>query len=258
MQLRKSVILGGILAGLMLPGAWAWADSAVGTVTLVDGPANVVSAGGQTRPAIVNGPVAEGDTVVTGANGQVHLRMADDAYLAVRANSRLTLTHYRAPEDGNGESVVNLLKGSFRAVSGWIGKLHPEKYRIQTPTASIGIRGTDHEPLVVGEEEATAELPAGTYDHVNEGETVLEAGGAEVHVLPEKTGFAALRDHPRLLALRPPFFDHPPALDEKLEALKPVLKARIEVRMERFRALRSSIRDRVDGVLPDRVKRHRH
>ena len=41
-------------------------------------------------------------------------------------------------------SFFSLLKGGFRTVTGLIGKLRREQYRIDTAVATIGIRGTDY------------------------------------------------------------------------------------------------------------------
>ena len=39
--------------------------------------------------------------------------------------------------------LVALLRGSLRMATGLIGKTHPEAVHVETPTAVIGIRGTD-------------------------------------------------------------------------------------------------------------------
>jgi hypothetical protein len=41
-------------------------------------------------------------------------------------------------------AFFRLLKGGFRAVSGAIGSADPAEYRVNTPVATIGIRGTDY------------------------------------------------------------------------------------------------------------------
>ena len=58
-----------------------------------------------------------------------------------------------SPEDydvagaaSDNRSALSLLKGAMRAITGYIGRSNRDGYRIETPTATIGIRGTDHEP----------------------------------------------------------------------------------------------------------------
>jgi hypothetical protein len=39
--------------------------------------------------------------------------------------------------------LVSILKGTLRMVSGLLVKANPEQVRLKTPTATIGVRGTD-------------------------------------------------------------------------------------------------------------------
>ncbi len=98
--------------------------------------------------------------------------------------------------------MFRLLRGSLRSITGWIGKNNPQRYALYTPTATVGIRGTDHETLVV---ENGAE--AGTYDKVNTGETELLTPHGKVGVLPGKAAFAAKTGQaPVVLASIPALF----------------------------------------------------
>ena len=49
-----------------------------------------------------------------------------------------------APQEGASRAFFRLLKGGFRAVSGLIGHVNRDEYRVSTPVATIGIRGTDY------------------------------------------------------------------------------------------------------------------
>jgi len=42
-----------------------------------------------------------------------------------------------------GNLMLNLLQGSIRVVTGWLGKLHPDQVKVVTPTTVVGVRGTD-------------------------------------------------------------------------------------------------------------------
>lgn len=231
----------GLMLGLSGPEAIAAVTA--GKVVELEGEVQVLDAAGAGHALKPGATVRVGDIIQTGKTGQVHLRMVDDAYYAVRPNTRMVILTYRAANKEDDGSVINLLKGSFRAVSGWIGQLHPANYKVTTPTASIGIRGTDHEPVYVPEDEATPDSPAGTYDRVTEGGTFIESEGASVEVKPGFAGFAALRERPRLLDAIPRFLENRPRLDERLEAIKPELKVRVQEKLERLRELRSQIRE---------------
>lgn len=87
--------------------------------------------------------VESGDTVQVGDRSSVQLLMADKTVLALRANSALSLEAYRFDEKGsNSKSFFSLLQGGLRAVTGLIGKRNQDNFRLITPTATIGIRGT--------------------------------------------------------------------------------------------------------------------
>ena len=77
--------------------------------------------------------------------------MIDGGLVALRPDTKLKVDTYvfNGQEDGSENPVFSLLKGGLRAITGIIGKRNKERYNLRTPTSTIGIRGTDHEPFVV-------------------------------------------------------------------------------------------------------------
>ena len=104
------------------------------------------------------------------------------------------VNEYRAPSaDDIGASILTLLKGGFRTLSGLIGE-ESARYRIDTPCCSIGLRGTDHAVFHIpeGEEDAYGGGEAGTYNRVYKGATFLESAGVTLDITPQTdAGFAA-------------------------------------------------------------------
>lgn len=88
-------------------------------------------------------PVFLGDKVVTGEDGFVKLRMIDDALLDLRCFSIMVIEEY-ALNTSNRRSILNLLQGSLKKVTGKIGKLTEDVYELRTPVASVGVRGTEY------------------------------------------------------------------------------------------------------------------
>lgn len=161
----------------------------IGSIERISGPVTITAAGGASRAAAAAGTVQEGDLFVTGAAGEVLIKMKDNALFALRANTQFRLVEYKFDSQASDSSVTNLLKGAVRTVSGLIGKAQPTRVRLTTPTATIGIRGTDYEVIVV--EEDSTDGRAGTYNLVNDGATsLLLANGESVEVTREQTGFA--------------------------------------------------------------------
>jgi hypothetical protein len=118
----------------------------------------------------------------------------------------MRIANFRADGDEDDRLNIGLLEGSFRSMTGWIARFSRGNYVIRTPTATIGVRGTDHEPYHVPEGSPLGE--PGTYDKVNEGGTFLQSKFGRVEVAPGKSGFANLRGTapPRALERPPAFF----------------------------------------------------
>lgn len=88
-------------------------------------------------------PVYLGDKVITGEAGSVRLRMIDDAVLDLRCFSIMVIEEY-ALNTSNRRSILNLLQGSLKKVTGQIGKMTEDIYELRTPVASVGVRGTEY------------------------------------------------------------------------------------------------------------------
>jgi hypothetical protein len=68
----------------------------------------------------------------------------DDTRLTIGPGSELLIREFEFnPSSYAGDLAVSFLKGTARVVTGLIGKHAPESVRFYTPTATIGIRGTE-------------------------------------------------------------------------------------------------------------------
>jgi hypothetical protein len=181
----------------------------IGSIERFNGIVTVTPAGDAARPVREGDAVREGDLIITLANSETLIKLRDETTLSIRQLSQLRLVEYRferTPADG---FVANLLKGSLRKVSGLIARAQPRNVRLTTPTATIGIRGTDYEVIIV--EEETPQTRAGTYDYVNDGETFLQiASGETLNVSRDETGLALAFPRPgeavlQLIQGRPAF-----------------------------------------------------
>jgi hypothetical protein len=122
----------------------AFADAA-GSAAGVDPDASAALSGA-TRTLTVGSDIFIGDTVTTGPNGQVQIRFADATELVVGPDSSLLIEDYLIRNDGSaGQLAVNMLSGAFRFAT---GKSAKNRYRIDTPTGTIGVRGTGFDVFV--------------------------------------------------------------------------------------------------------------
>ena len=149
---------------------------------MLSGTVTVTTVQGVPRDITVGMALQAGDVIKTADESEAHANMADGAYLAIRANSTIKITAYAANGNSRDKSWIDLVTGSLRTVTGWIAKTRPQGYRINTPTATIGVRGTDHEVIYYRTEDAETEAEAGTHNVVYEGATILETPRGRVNI----------------------------------------------------------------------------
>jgi hypothetical protein len=192
---RHALLILAFLLAAATPAAWAQAQAA-GRFLSVTGDVGVVGSDGVRRNAERGGDIREGDTIVTGPEALAQARMSDGGLISVRPESQFKLEQfsYKGREDRSASFVVNILKGGFRTITGLIAQVNRSGYRIATPAATIGVRGTHFEVVHVLPQIESQQVPAGTYNRVFEGiTTVQNPGGAVLQVVRDQTAFAALQ-----------------------------------------------------------------
>jgi hypothetical protein len=90
--------------------------------------------------------IEDRDVLRTGPTSSLQIRFVDESFISLRENSQVAIEEYRfaGKEDGTESAAFALIKGGFRKVTGLIGRLNQKNYRVTTPNATIGIRGTDY------------------------------------------------------------------------------------------------------------------
>ena len=116
-----------------------------GRVVFAYGEVTAEDINGVIRKLSKRSQVNSGETIRTSSRSLVQMRMIDKAFIALRSNSEVKIESYSlgaTKEEDTG--IFSLLRGGFRAVTGIIGKRLRSAYKMRTPTATIGIRGTDY------------------------------------------------------------------------------------------------------------------
>jgi hypothetical protein len=115
-----------------------------GTIKSVRGDVQLLSASGAQRPASSGDVLMPVDRVLTGVDSAAAVVLRDGTTMVVGPSSRLDVKefHFDATTQDGG-LLVSLLRGSMRMITGMIGKKQPDAVRVETQTATIGIRGTD-------------------------------------------------------------------------------------------------------------------
>ena len=86
--------------------------------------------------------VAVGEHIITTEKSFVVLQFTDGSKITVRPNSEMIVKDYEYPGTDSGVQV-DLVSGGLRILTGAISKSNPENYKISTPTALMGVRGTE-------------------------------------------------------------------------------------------------------------------
>ncbi|MFA5123734.1 hypothetical protein, partial [Zavarzinia sp.] len=130
------------------------------------------SAAGTERRLREGDVVYVGERVRAAALAEAVLKTEDRGLVAIRPGTEFVAEQFAAEDKPTDGLTLRLFTGSLRVISGWIARTNRSGHKVVTPTATIGIRGTDHEPYVLSAELAAATSNReGTYDKVNRGGT---------------------------------------------------------------------------------------
>ena len=128
---------------LLVACAAAGAADDVGQIKVARGQVSV-DRGGQSLPAQVGMALAAADVLKTGADGSVGITMRDNSLLSAGPNSVLSLDRFDFdPTTYQGRFDSGLQRGTLAVVSGRIARQSPEAMTVRTPSAVLGVRGTD-------------------------------------------------------------------------------------------------------------------
>lgn len=120
-----------------------WAAAAPQPSGLVIAVVQSAQVNGQTGQHVLQpeAPVFSGDRIVTGPVGEAQVRFRDNTRLVVGPNSRMIIDAFVFNDDSTARNIsINAVQGTFRFITGISRK---DAYSITTPTATIGVRGTE-------------------------------------------------------------------------------------------------------------------
>ncbi|QCB46010.1 FecR family protein [Hydrogenophaga sp. PAMC20947] len=118
-------------------------SSRIGTFKQVEGEAWVGPAASR-RTASSGDGVQVSDRLTTGKAGAATITLKDGTILTMGPDTAMDLSQFAfdsTTQEGN--FLLDLLQGSVRVVTGLLGKVNPELFKVKTPTSVVGVRGTD-------------------------------------------------------------------------------------------------------------------
>jgi len=117
-------------------------NAAIGTVTEQTGPTEI-KRNKEIIPSELSTKVEMDDTVTT-ANAKAGITFEDQTQVHITEQSKLVIDNFvYDPNKGAGKLAVKIALGTVKYTSGQIAKNDPQQVKVETPSATIGVRGTD-------------------------------------------------------------------------------------------------------------------
>ena len=133
----------GVIVMVAAVSASAPARADVGQIKVAKGSVTVERKG-QAMPGPVGFLLEADDVLKTGADGAVGITMRDNSMLSAGPNSVLSLERFEFdPTTSEGRFDAQLRRGSLAVISGRIAKKSPQAMTVRTPSAVLGVRGTE-------------------------------------------------------------------------------------------------------------------
>ena len=200
----------------------------VGAVVVTQGSARARILGEQ-RTIVGTMALHAGDEVTTAAESRAVLQFSDGGSIELGPLSQFRIKEFEAPSANvPGNSLLNLVKGAMRAITGMNGKSPGSRYQLETVTATIGVRGTEYVArfcsvdcgrlvgtsvgvaegvVVLANASGQLELPAGQFARVESADAAprnepvpegfFDLGRSAEDIAPKKSWFQQLLDRVR-------------------------------------------------------------
>jgi len=117
-----------------------WAE--IGHIMAVKGEAKLKRTGALFK-AISAMELLVGDEIITYKKSRVQVMLKDDTVVTIGSDSSFVFDEFSYDGTENSKILMKANRGFFRSVTGKIGKIAPERFKVKTASATIGIRGTD-------------------------------------------------------------------------------------------------------------------
>jgi hypothetical protein len=188
----------------------------IGRVALLRGKASAVDGEDRTRALSTGAAVYESDRLQTGIQSIAVIAFNDESRVTMSPNTvfRIEQHRYRPESPKESNAFLRFVRGGLRLVTGLIGKLNRPSWRVGTPTATIGIRGTGFDLVCDGDcvdqqaavfdpwrdtlagrllgrlmQPAFAQQRSGMYARVWQGEILLQYDGGNQILAEGQTAF---------------------------------------------------------------------
>ncbi len=151
--------------------------ASIGKITTIEG--KVLIERNNTKIVGVLGyEIEEKDIISTQVNSKIKITFIDNTIITIGKESSLNVEEYIFnASTKEAKTELNVLKGAFHTITGQIGKVNPDKFKLKTKSASIGIRGTEfygdenrivctQGRIIVLSNSVSVDVPSGNYINI--------------------------------------------------------------------------------------------
>jgi hypothetical protein len=151
MKTVNRIIAGTLLvASLMVSTLTIAADNA-GMVVASRGEVIAMSNGGS-RELKQGDFVFVDDEIMTSNRSFAVLQFVDGAKVTVRPDTVMIVETYLYNGNEDDAATLSLVSGGLRVITGAMAKSNPENYKVRTPVALMGVRGTEFSVMLCGDD----------------------------------------------------------------------------------------------------------
>lgn len=148
----------------VIAAAWPMSGTAAARLEFAVGNVLARQTTGTERVLAKGAVIQPGETIITGIDGRAQLKFDDGARLSLQPETEFRIDEYVFSGEAKGQEkgFFSLIKGGLRTITGLIGRQNKQAYRMNTPAATVGIRGTEFSLLYTGGDNGS--LSVGTGD----------------------------------------------------------------------------------------------
>ncbi len=209
----------------------------VAIVSAFKGEANVIR-GGKNLDVKIGFKLEEGDVLLSKDKTKIQLIFNDKTIITIGKNSKFSINEYiydeTKPKEVNAK--FGFAKGMFRTITGKIGKINPNRFKIKAHSATIGIRGTKFDVVVNDFQTKIGVIKGGVYFLQNNQITDILSGEMMIYTID--TGNMEIKDG--ILIETQEFYDKNDKVKERINSVKKVFNSKIKILKDKI------LKDRVN------------
>ena len=151
MKLNGRILLTVLTLDLLSAPLYAQQEDSVGMIVASRGEV-IAMANGGSRELKQGEFIYVNDEIMTSNRSFAVLQFEDGAKVTVRPDSTMIIEQYLYNGDDGDEATLSLVEGGVRVITGAMAKSNPENYKVRTPVALMGVRGTEFSIMLCGDE----------------------------------------------------------------------------------------------------------